>query len=91
MFKSAICNDYRTSNLTLKEVAYLTGLFTGSATVGSVAPTVKVDSLSSLSTTMNSLIAIGFAAPVLLIVAAIRIAITSNRKSRNSEIIRERA
>ncbi|MDG7056879.1 MAG: hypothetical protein LKM43_01885 [Wolbachia endosymbiont of Penenirmus auritus] len=83
LFESAVCNDYRTSNLTLKEVACLAGLFVGSVVVGvglgSVASIIKVDSLSSLSTTMNSLIAIGLAAPVLPIIAAIGIAIAANK------------
>ncbi len=76
-------NDRRVSDLTLKEIACLAGLFIGSVAVGvvlgSVAPIVKVNSLSSLSTTMNSLIAIGFAAPVLPIVAAIGIAIALDK------------
>ncbi|WP_395463515.1 hypothetical protein [Wolbachia endosymbiont of Cantharis cryptica] len=79
----ADCNDYRISGLILKEIACLTGLFIGSVAVGvglgSVVPIVKVDSLSSLSTTMNSLIAIGFAAPVLPIVAAIGAAIALDK------------
>ncbi|MGL9718697.1 MAG: hypothetical protein ACR5K9_08755 [Wolbachia sp.] len=79
----AACNNRRISDFTLKEIACLAGLFIGSVAVGvglgSVAPIVKVDSLSSLSTTMNSLIVIGLAAPVLPIVAAIGIAIASNK------------
>lgn len=79
----ADCKGHRVSDFTLKEIACLAGLFIGSVAVGvvlgSVAPIVKVDSLSSLSTTMNSLIAIGFAAPVLPIVAAIGIAIALDK------------
>ncbi|MDR0288576.1 MAG: hypothetical protein LBH78_00735 [Rickettsiales bacterium] len=79
----AACNDRRISDFTLKEIVCLAGLFIGSVVIGaglsSVAPIVKVDSSSSLSTTMNSLIAIGLAAPVLPIVAAIGIAIAANK------------
>lgn len=82
----AACNGRRISDFTLKEIACLAGLFIGSVAVGvdfgSVVPIVKVDSLSSLSITMDSLIAIGFAAPVLPIVAAIGIAIASDKIKR---------
>ncbi|WP_265034975.1 MULTISPECIES: hypothetical protein [unclassified Wolbachia] len=79
-------NDRRVSDLTLKEIACLAGLFIGSVAVGvglgSVAPIVKVNSLSSLSTTMNSLLMIGVTAPVLPIVAAIGIAIALDKIKR---------
>lgn len=84
--ESLACNDRRISDLTLKEIACLAGLFIGSVAVGvglgSVAPIVKVDSLSSLSTTLDSLIRIGCAAPVLPIVAVIGIAIALDKIKR---------
>ncbi|MBA8766599.1 MULTISPECIES: hypothetical protein [Wolbachia] len=83
----------RHSGLTLKETACLAGLFIGSvaAGVGLVAcgltPIIKVDSLSSLSTTVSSLLAMGATIPVLLIATAIGVAIVIELAKQAKEYI----
>ncbi|QOD37988.1 hypothetical protein [Candidatus Wolbachia massiliensis] len=71
----------RNINESLKTIMYLGGLFIGSVVTGiglvayGVTPLIKVASLSSLSTTANSLLAIGIIALILPIVVAVGVGI----------------